>query len=65
MAESRFFVVTLEGIKHRLSFDDGMYLLSQMDSNPYSLTDYEVECARLFSKHVDEINETGKKLQKN
>ena len=55
MAVKKFFAVNVNNKTYRMSLDEGMELVQQMDTNPYHLSLNEIECAEKFENYFLEL----------
>ena len=46
MDGKKYFDVRIDGEMCRISLDEGMDLVRRMDTNPYDLSDHELQCAQ-------------------
>ena len=61
MNGKKYFDVSISDITYRMSLDDGMHLVHQMDVNPYNLSVHQLRCAQRFESFFLELKRKSNK----
>ena len=57
MTVKKYFAVRVSDKTYKISLDEGMGLVRRMDTDPYNLSDHEIQCAQSFENYFLELKQ--------